>query len=267
MGTRAVTAVTGPFAARLLELDGFRDHPWPVRLCAPHTSAAKIGITRTHRWGYPQMVGDCLVADPGLVLRHLGDDEGALREAYRLDGIAPLDRVEFALECALHRGLLQLCDVRFRGGSSPGDKLLRQVLARRQRGEPPTESYAETSFVHFLRASGFAHWRQVAVIGPNGRNVHRVDFVLAFEGRSVRRRPDPLTPDDGLLAEMDSREFHGSTFEADHDRQAMYDALGFRSLMVTPTQLSRNPKQVRAAIVGAMGPRLPSHLAAVRRRR
>lgn len=144
------------------------------------------------------------------------------------------------------------------GGSFAGDKALRRVLARRP-NEPPTESYAETRFWQFLRRNGFDAWRQVPIMDLSGRQVYRVDFVIYFY-RRARRRPRPriLTPADGLLAEVDSREFHQDAFERDHNRQSMYDALGYRSLMITPNQVERRQAMVLAAINGALASGRPS---------
>lgn len=215
------------------------------------------GIIRTRQFA-AQEVGETLVAAPSLVLRHLGDDVGLLATATRRDGVTADDRIELALECMLHRGLVTVEELAFRGGSFEGDKALRRVLARRP-NEPPTESYAETRFWQFLRRNGLDAWRQVPILDLSGRQVHRVDFVIIFLQR-IRRRPRPriLSPADGLLAEVDSQAFHLDAFERDHNRQSMYDALGYRSLMITPNQVERRQAMVLAAINGAMASGRPS---------
>ncbi len=250
-------ALTGPLAARALDIDGFRDGEWPVMSCMPHEARPRPGIIRVRRF-HVHEVGGVLMAKPWIVLRHLADDVQLLTQAERRDGIRPDDRVELALECMLHRGLVTLEELHFRGGSFEGDKALRRVLARRP-DEPPTESFAETRVWQFLRDNGFDAWRQMPIVNLAGRVVRRVDFVIHFF-RRIRRRPRPLllTPGDGVLAEVDSREFHEGAFERDHERQSAYDALGYRSIMITPNQLEHRPASVLAAINGALSSGRPS---------
>ena len=52
-----------------------------------------------------------------------------------------------------------------------------------------------------------------------------------------RRRPTIFRPEDGLLLEIDSREFHDGRFEEDHARDLLYDELGYRWLSFTPRQI------------------------------
>jgi hypothetical protein len=250
-------ALTGPLAARALDIDGFRDGEWPVMSCMPHAARPRPGVIRVRRC-HVQEVGGVLMAKPWLVLRHLADDVELLRQAQRRDGVRPDDRVELAMECMLHRELVTLEELHFRGGSFEGDRAMRRVLARRP-NEPPTESYMETRFWQFLYRNGFDAWRQVPIVNRFGRIEYRVDFVIHFV-RRARRRPRPLflTPADGVLAEVDSREFHQDAFERDHERQSTYDALGFRSMMITPNQLEHRPAMVLAAINGALSSGRPS---------
>ncbi len=103
-----------------------------------------------------------------------------------------------------------------------------------------------------MRPLGFVPWRQVVIIGSNGRIEYRPDFVLQFGVQRRRpKRPQLMLPSMGFLVSVDSREFHDGTFERDYDREALYDALGFRSIMVTPQQIDRRPLTVLRAIEGA----------------
>ncbi len=64
--------LTGPAAAAQLGLDGFRDVAWPAMWCGPLTCRPSPGLIRTRRWDEPLVVGELLVANPVLILRHLG---------------------------------------------------------------------------------------------------------------------------------------------------------------------------------------------------
>lgn len=240
-------ALTGPSAAGLLRLDGFRDLTWPLRWVATRSAKKETELVRTRRWAAPSEVHGVLVAAPSLVLRHLGDDPDLLKQAAVSDGIAPLDRIELAFEHVLRLRLVTVRELHFRGGSHEGDKALRRVLALHG-DQPPTESFAETRGAQLFRLFGWRVWRQMPIVGFHGRIVHRSDFVMPFH---VRRRPGLMRPSLGLLIELDSDEFHRNEFEKDHDRQSTYDALGYHWVTFTPNQVERSPKKVRLAVEGA----------------
>ncbi len=232
--------LTGPAVAALLGLDGFRDADWPPLWCAPATVRKQEGLVRIRSWREPTLVGDVRIAHPVLILRHLAEV------------VKDRDLVEFAVEHALREGLVTLEDLREPYGRLQGDELLRQVMLQRG-GEPAAESYAEVRTIQLLRSWGIECWRQL-IIYENGRIKHRVDLVIPFDQRRDQRagrraeRPERLRPDDGLLLEVDSQEFHVGKFEEDHRRQTTYDLLGFRWTTVTPNQLRDSPQRVRRAI-------------------
>ena len=64
-------ALTGPSAAALYRLDGFRDIAWPDLWCAPITGASGDRIVRTRHWTDPTYINDIAVAPVEVVLRHL----------------------------------------------------------------------------------------------------------------------------------------------------------------------------------------------------
>ncbi len=238
-------ALTGPAAAALYGLDGFRDTDWPLRWCTPRSGSHHNDAVRSRRWKEPTLIGDTAVAPVSLVLRHLGNFPDDLN----IDHLDPLERIELGLEDALRLGLVTLEELRTRGSSGDGDLMLRAVLA--QRGmEPPTESYAETRSDQVLRSLGFWCWRQLPLVGAN----HRVDFVLPVNGWVDRRRPRPLIfrPELGLIIEIDSKAFHANAFEQDHLRQSNYDRLGYRWVSFTPNQMERSPLLVTRTIEGAL---------------
>ncbi len=240
--------LTGPFAARLLHLDGFRDVDWLPQLCLPVGYRSEPGILRTRCWLPAIRIGDVEVAHPATVLRHLANDQHALRRAATIDGIDPVDRVEFAVEHALRAGMITIEQLRIRGSSAPGDRAIHAVLDRRG-WVPPTESFAETSAVQCFRTKGWVPWRQVAIIGPNGRILQRSDFLLPF--RPMQRPPIAL-PHHGLLIEIDGRTYHEGSFEADHSRQTTYDELGFHWVTFSAHQVLHRPDQMLRAVESAL---------------
>ncbi len=236
--------LTGPAAAALLGLDGFRDHVWPPTWLHPHTASASPGIIRTREPLVPMMVAGIPVAPVPLVLTHLGHHP----EMLRVDRfMTPRNRVEYALEDAYRLGLVTPAELQALRSKMPGAQMIRELLILRG-DEPPTESYAETTAVLVFRYLGYEVWRQVPILGLGGER-HRIDFVIAFRKRA--RRPLLLGPGIGLGVEVDSREFHEGAFDRDHARQSVYDALGLHYITLTPKQLQR-PKQVERAISGAL---------------
>lgn len=240
--------LTGPIAARALGLDGFRDLDWPLSVCQPNAKTSQSGVTRARNWRPTVMVEGVDIAHPALVLRHLGHHIDVLERAAALDGIRPVDRVEFAVEHALRNGLVTPADLRVRGSRSLGDRLIHQVLDLRA-DEPPTESYAETLGLQRLRSFGYSPWRQVYVVSSNGKLLHRVDFVIPF--RRVQR-PQLFLPSHGLIVEVDGRSVHERSFKQDHQRQTTYDKLGFHWVTFSANQIEHRPNDVEAAIQAAL---------------
>jgi hypothetical protein len=246
--------LTGPAAAALLGLDGFRDHVWPPMWLQPHTASAVPGIirARTKEPLQPLVVSGTLVAPVTYVLTHLAHDPKLLHVERN---VTARDRVEYALEHALRSGLVTIAELQSLRSKMPGAQIIRELLALRG-DEPATESFAETTGVQVFRGLGYEVWRQVAVLGLAGER-HRIDFVIRFRARI--RRPVLLAPGDGLGVEIDSRKFHQGAFEKDHIRQSVYDALGLHYITLTPNQL-KHPRQVGRAIDGAMARALKPRL-------
>ena len=233
--------LTGPCAAALLGLDGFRDLPWSPLWCVPITGESGDRIIRARDWQEPVVIEGVPVCPVELVLRHLNAVPSELLGLP--DGIDPSDRVELALEHALRDGHKIAAP---RGGSMPGDVMLRRLL--RQRGdEPPTGSYAETRALQLLRSWGVVPWRQVPV-RRNGRIVNVADFMLPF---ASRRRPEVFSPTDGVLLEVDSRQFHAEEFDHDSRRNSNYDGLSCHWVAITANQIERQVEVVRRSIAGA----------------
>jgi hypothetical protein len=234
-------ALSGPAAAQFLQLDGFREGIWPSIWCSNRNSNPQPGVIRSRGWEPPRFIDDVPIAAPSLVLRHLAI------EPLRHSKLSDHDLVELALEHAVREGLVTLGDLKTAGAKGRGEAVLREVLARRPKDEPPTESYAETRAVQVFRDLGITPWRQVAIF-ERGRQKHRVDFVIPF--RRSRKRPEILAPPDGLLVEVDSAEWHEGSFEKDHERQSTYDRLGFHWITLTPKQVEGGG--MKRSIDGAM---------------
>lgn len=240
-------ALTGAAAAAAYQLDGFRDGVWPLRWCTPRSGSYRNDAIRLRRWDEPTVVNDTPVAPVIVVLRHLGEFPDDLSgQADRLDVET---RVELAVEHALRDGLVRTSDLRRRGSTRPGEAVLHRIALRRG-DEPPTESFAETRAAQLFRSFGWNVWRQVRVHGENGRILQRADFMVSF--RVKQRRPDPVRPENGVLIEIDSREYHRDSFDSDYERQANYNRLGYEWAAVTPTQIEQRPDVVRRSIEGAL---------------
>jgi hypothetical protein len=231
-------ALTGPPAAALYGLDGFRDLTWPDLWCTPKGARQGPRLVQTADWHAPEQLGDVPVCPLPVVLRHLNAEPDDLIELP--DRISPRDRLELAVEHALRDGT----PVVARFGSAPGDRLLREVLQLRG-DEPPTESYAETRALQLLRSLGITPWRQIPIL-QNGRFAYRADFMIPFQPR--RRRPQVFGPHDGMLVEIDSREHHAENFERDIQRNETYRRLGFECAAFTPNQIEHKPSFIRQSL-------------------
>ena len=234
-------AMTGPYAAAVYGLDGFKDIDWPQLWCAPIGGQSGERVVRTRRWDTPVEVADVQLCPIETVVRHLNAVPLDLIRAS--DGLAPLDRIELAVEHALRDG----ANVRAARGGAPGDKMLHAVLQRRG-NVVPTESYAETRAVQLLRTWGVVPWRQIPIF-RQGRIEFRADFMIPFKWQ---RRPETIRASMGVLVEVDSREFHEGQFERDHRRGAVYNGLGYHWITVTPNQIEHEPALVRRSLGGAL---------------
>jgi hypothetical protein len=234
-------AMTGPYAAAVYGLDGFRGIDWPQLWCAPIGGQSGERVVRTRQWDTPVEIGDVRLCSVETVVRHL--NAVPLDLLGTADRIEPVDRVELAVEHALRDGA-KVCVAR---GGAPGDKMLQTVLKRRG-NVVPTESYAETRAVQLLRTWGVVPWRQIPIL-RRGRIEFRADFMIPF---SRQRRPETIRASMGVLVEVDSREFHEGQFERDHRRGAVYNELGYHWITVTPNQIEFEPGLVRRSLVGAL---------------
>jgi hypothetical protein len=235
-------ALTGPAAAAIHQLDGFRDQEWPLMWCVPNCGDAAGGIIQVRQWEEPLLREEGPVAPITTVLRHLGARADWLKG--RTDGVAPADRIELAVE---HAARLGVTPKAARGGRQRAEAELRIILRRRGQ-EPATESYAETRALQLMRQLGREPWRQIP-IGPTSKGGLRADFMIPFRSGP---RPSIFRPDHGLLVEVDSREFHEKQFERDHDKRITYDRLGFHFMTITPRQVEKQPRPLLLSVQGAL---------------
>jgi very-short-patch-repair endonuclease len=236
-----LVVLTGPAAAALHELDGFRERIWPHRYTTFHGGRREEGLIRTRKPFEPVAIGNVLVAPIWLVLRHLNSYPIDLLNCD--DGLAARDRVELAVEHARRDGVKLKTTL---GGSDSGNAMLRDIRALIGI-EPPTESYAETRLLQTLRGWDINPWRQIC-ISVDSKD-YRVDFVVPAR-RIVR--PEVFRPVHGLIVEADSKQWHEGKFEEDRARWNAFDRAGFHWISVTPNMAERRPAQVRAGIEGAL---------------
>lgn len=138
-------------AAALLGLDGFGpgEEGWSpgVEVGVPRCRHHRPGVLAVDGVGPADLT---LVATPAGPVPCLG----AARCLVQLGSVAGPDLVEQALESALRRGLVRLGGLPPDRSRRPGAGVLRQVLAGRPPGAPPTESALETRFLQLCRRGG-----------------------------------------------------------------------------------------------------------------
>jgi hypothetical protein len=243
-----IRQLTGPAAAAVLGLDGYRDIDWPLLYCVGHSGKGDHQTLRVRNIGEPLRVEGIYVAQHHTVLRHLGEvpDSRAGSRGFPHTGVglALRDRIEFAVEHCLRMGWVDPADLRNSASHRQGDRLLRELLDLRG-AEPAAESYAEVQALQLFRDWGHRVYRQIPVI-ERGRLKHRIDFLVARPG--ITRRPEYARPDLGVYPEIDSREFHERQFEKDQLRQNTYDVLGLSWMTISPTMITKNPQRIRIAL-------------------
>jgi hypothetical protein len=238
-------ALTGPAAAHLYDLDGFRDVIWPQSYATPYAARGGHRIIRTRNWIEPHMRKGELVVPLITVLRHLNAFPQFLEN--QPDGINPRDRIELAVEHARRLGTrVDIARDIPSNSRNTGDRLLREV--RRLSGnEPPTDSYAETMALQWFRSVGYSPFRQVDV--RLGGKQHRIDFAISLKPRV---RPSVARPNELLLCELDSRGFHNLTLEQDTARRNAFARAEFHHVELMPNEIRDRPQRALATIEGAI---------------
>lgn len=227
-GTDAMLARAS--AAMVRALDGWGDGPLPVELNVARRSTGRrrVPARRVDVLEPPDVVDGLPVTGIGQTLVELGSTITA-------DVLAPVDRVELAVECALHRRLIGLTgveDVLARGSARCGAAVLRAVLARRPHGAPPTESWLETRMVQLLRDGGLPDPQRQVELRDSDAFIGRVDLLL-----------------DALVVELHGAQHNdGAALDADRLRRARLEAAGYRVLEFGYRSVVQQPVHVVALV-------------------
>ena len=122
----------------------------------------------------------------------------------------------------------------------PGVVRLRRVLEPRISSQDRSESELESRTLEVIRLSGL----------PEPESQHRPAWLKHVQGRV-----DFAYPEERLLIEADSREWHGDehTFQADRERDNLAQLAGWRVLRFTWHDVTRRPDYVVSSIRRALG--------------
>lgn len=220
-------------AAALFDLDGF-DRPGTVVECNTAVRSGGARPRRASRRTVPLEPPDRV---DGLAVTTIGQTLVELGSTVARSALSPVDRVELALECALHRHLTTLnalSALAEHAGRRRGAAILREALARRPPDAAPTESYLETRMVQLLRHHRLpVPLRQVELHDRFGF-IGRVDLVI-----------------DNVAIELHGGLHNVSqAIDADRLRRDRLEAAGYRVLEFSYHQVIDEPQLV-AAIVRA----------------
>lgn len=219
-------------AAQLWQLDGVAANGQDVDIAVPaRRRPRRAVVTRLS----------------SLAASHVCDLQGvpctsAARTLADLGGAVTADRVERALESALRRRLVKLPELQAMSTSlrTPAARVLRQVLARRRPGTPPTESDAETCFLQSVRSAGLPEPERQILVVLRGRR-----YRLDAGWRSIR-----------LAAEVDGASTHGpDRLTADLRRQNLIVLDGWMVLRFSAALVMNDPAAVARDLVEAFNVR------------
>jgi very-short-patch-repair endonuclease len=226
---------------------------WGEGAVVSHRAAAAL-------WGLAGFVAELIEltvprsrrrAGPGIIHRHpLPSSDVTVveglpvttpaRTLLDLASVAPRDKVEEALDDALHRGIVTIAGLRRRLAAvarpgRPGIATMRALLEARDPAAAVPESVFERRLLRALRAAGLPTPVLQHEIRDGGRLVAVVDFAY---------------PEAKLAIEADGYRWHSGRARWDHDRarRNRLTLLGWRVIHVTWTDLSNRPQHVIAAI-------------------
>jgi very-short-patch-repair endonuclease len=149
--------------------------------------------------------------------------------------------VESALSTGLRAGLFEVDDVeefvgRVQRRGRRGVGVVRPLLDLYRDVDERTESVLEDRFVRILRE------RRMRIPTPQ--------YEVTDAGGAFVCRADFAYPDRALLIELDGRAYHedGAAFEADRRKQNATQALGWRTLRFTWSDVTRTPYRTAAIV-------------------
>jgi very-short-patch-repair endonuclease len=153
--------------------------------------------------------------------------------------------VEGALSQGLRQGLFTIEDVvafveRVQRRGRRGVGVIRPFLAVQLAAEGRTQSLLEDRFLRVLHERAMPlPVSQYEVSDPRGGFVCRADFAY---------------PDRALLIELDGRAYHsdGRAFQLDRDKQNRTQALGWRTLRFTWSDVTHHPDEMVSTLLSVL---------------
>ncbi len=228
------SVITGPAALRHYELRAPATRLIDVLVPAsrPRRSCAFVAVHRTGR------LPDAQARDLAI-----GYAAPARAVADTVLGLTARSEVRAVVASAVQQGRCTIAGLAAELAAGPvrGSALFRSVLAEVSDG---IRSPAEADFRDLIRSSGLPQ----PIFNPE----------LILDGIMLAR-PDAWWPDQALVVEIDSREWHLSPddWEATMARDGRLRAAGIRVIHVTPRQVRTQPKSVVQTIATALRTGVP----------
>jgi very-short-patch-repair endonuclease len=223
-------------AAALLELSGFGPTILEISCVVRRKPRPRVHVHRVPAFVTADLTtcGPIPTTTPARTLLDLG-------------GVVSFERLEVALDDALHRGIVTLPRLRWqlqRAGKKgrPGTAALRLALEARSRGYVAAESALETRVLRLIADAG---------LPPPVRQ-----YRLRQGGR-VQARVDLAYPHSKVAIEADGYRYHSARVDWQRDRrvQNLLTVGGWLLLRITWEDVERRPEQVAAEIRAALSHR------------
>lgn len=201
-------------AATLWGFNKYWDMPYEVTVATSHRRRGGIKVHRSRT-----LVSQDITDQLGV--RVTTPERTVLDIAPRLTN----RRLTRVVNDARHTGFLHLndlADVLDRNPHHPGTKRLRSFVANRGN---PTRSPLEDDFLEFAKRYG---------LPTPVTNTHLLGYEV-----------DVLYPEERLIVEVDSHQFHSDrqTFESDRNRDVDFLAAGIATVRITDERMNQNPER------------------------
>jgi very-short-patch-repair endonuclease len=217
-------------AAALLRLDGFA--PGVVEITTGGRIRSRPGRVLVHH-SSSLSEADVVAVDAIPTIR-------AARTLIDLAAVAPIERVELALEAALRRELVTVSELTERleltgRQGRRGAGRMARLLERRGDKASPSESLLETRLIQLLRRAGLPDPERQFVLREHGTVIARVDFAY---------------PDWALAIEVDGYRWHSgyAAWQRELSRQNALVLRGWKVLRFTWDDVLRRRGHVVAEI-------------------